>query len=768
MRCLVLFLLALLPAFASAQSHTLTGTVSSANAQPVEAGDALLLRAADSSLVKYAPIVNGSFRFEAVSAGHYLLRLSCAGFVEQVSPLVLNADLGLTFRLERQVAELQGVTVNSTRRTISARNGNSRIHVEGSPLAGQPDPLSLLGKLPSLQVGADGESISVVGRGTPLLYVDNRRISTDDLRAIAVSEIKTIDIIKNPPARYEAEGRTVILITLRHARKDEQRLDLSETAVLRHYFTNRFSASAMHKRKALELKAGFQYNGIHNWERNAYDFSIAPEGLAAGYDVTCSTRRAQVVGTGGLYLSGKGDDYFSAGFTLRSQHERYPISTASYQRRAGVESWVFTDNRNRQQRLFATTNLNWSKALPRKGGRLFLGAQYAAYARSQHSDIYNAAGGPYRLDQERDQDGRIAVFTARADWERSLGKDWKLEGGALYTAPHTVNGTVMKTAASAAAERYRYREADAALYGQVSGTTGKTTLSAGLRVEGSDLRGAYDGAGPLVQKRQVQFFPKASGTFPLDSSKALTLAYARSIQRPDYASISGVVQYLNPWFDWASNVNIGPTMTHELSAQLQYGDLGAKLAWYQNLGPVYADFLYDPAATHLRRMDVNYDRESGFTLTLDAPFRKGIWSSANTLIAGVNTVRDRAAAAQGTTPFLYFYSMQQLKLPGAFVLSVTGSGVTARKEGVYARNGSVSVDTSLSKTILKKLALTLTANNIFDSLKWEERFLVNDIAAAGTFYTKPDFALSLRWSVGGLSEAKFRNREVDDNAGRIR
>lgn len=767
---MVRLLLLLLPAFvfgsASAQSlHTLSGTLEGG----AETGDALLLRAADSALVKYAPVTAGAFRFEAVPAGTYLLRLSCSGFAELSTPLQLDADRALSLRLERRATDLQGVTVTGSRRTLVSRNGNTHVNVEGSPLAGQPDPLALLGKLPAIQVAPDGSTLSVVGRGAPLLYLDGRRITPEDLRAIAVQEIRSIDIVNNPSARYEAEGRTVILITLRHARKDERRLDLSETALLRKYYTNRLAANALRKHNAVEWKAGLQYNEIHNWEGNAYDFTIPASGRAAGYDVTSHTRRTQVIATGGFYRAGKGDDYLSAGLTLRGQGERYPISTVSYLQPAAQGAHVVTDNRNRQHRFFATANLNWSKKLPGAAGRLFLGAQQTHFTHRQHSDIFDAVdGAPLQLNLLRDQRGDIGVTTARADWERTLPGEGKLEAGLLYSTPHSVNGTDTYGASAPVSQEYHYRESDAAAYVQASGKKGKNELSAGLRAEATTVRGAFAGADPLLERRQLQLFPKASLSRPLDSTKTVTLSYARSIQRPDYASISGVVQYINPWFDWVSNVSIGPTVTQEVSAQLQYKTWSAKLAWYRNDGPVYSSFDWDALSEHLRRQDVNFDREWGGTLTLDLPFQKGRWSASNSVIAGINTVRDRRAAAQGSTPYVYAYSQQQFKLPGGYVWLLTGTALTARREGVFERNGNLSLDTSLSKTFRNKVAVTLSANNVFNSLHWTESFAVGDVAATGTFYTKPDFALSLRWSVGGVANTRFRNREVDENAGRVR
>ncbi|MEG2101932.1 MAG: hypothetical protein RRY99_10535, partial [Flavobacterium sp.] len=66
----------------------------------------------------------------------------------------------------------------------------------------------MLAKLPTVLVSSDKESITVVGKGNPLIYIDNQKEGMNDLNALASADIKTIEIIQNPSAKYEEEGRS--------------------------------------------------------------------------------------------------------------------------------------------------------------------------------------------------------------------------------------------------------------------------------------------------------------------------------------------------------------------------------------------------------------------------------------------------------------------------------------------------------------------------------------------------------------------------------
>lgn len=95
----------------------------------------------------------------------------------------------------------------------------------------------------------DKENITVAGKGSPLIYIDNQKAGMNDLNALASADIKTIEIIQNPSAKYEVEGRAVILITRKFSKKDSFRTDISETAFFKKQFNNYFGFNSSFKKK---------------------------------------------------------------------------------------------------------------------------------------------------------------------------------------------------------------------------------------------------------------------------------------------------------------------------------------------------------------------------------------------------------------------------------------------------------------------------------------------------------------------------------------
>jgi len=755
---------------AFAQQATVSGTVTTPEGKAVSGGDVFLLKAADSSLVKYAPVKDGAFALDAVPAGQYLLKISSLGFVEYRQAVVLDANKTMAINLQQQNALMAGVTVKATRKTFSSSNGNMKVNIEGSPFATVSSATELLGKLPKLQVDPTGESLTMLGKGEPLIYIDNQRSAMTDMAALPVGDIKSIELISNPPARYEAQGRAVILITRKTNRHEGWKSDVSETVTYREYANNRLSVGSNYKKKQLELKSNFQYNQLKVWESNAFDFAIPSAAVRTNYDVTAVTTRPQFIFGEGIFYQLTPRSYVSANTTARVQQETYPITTASYLKNGSVEDYVNTDNRNDQRRLFTTSNINYSHDLQPVNSQLFMGAQYSTYRRRTHSHIYNSYNSdPAELSQDRYQDNRIRSLSAKADFAKQFKQGFKWESGLQYTAIRSASllSLANYNPVSGGVSDYRYKEDNGAAYTQVSGTIRKVDIAAGLRVEQVAVQSGPVNSPLLVNSRKTQLFPRLSINIPVDSLQSINLAYAKTISRPDVSSVSNQTTYINPFFEWSSNVNLQPTMMQEVSANYQYKDYSLQLSVYKSAGPVYADFEYDPVLVSLRRRDRNYEVEQGMSLTLNVPFTYKIWRSTNVLMGYLMKIKDPAAAQIASKPGGYLYSNNQFGLPKGFALVVSGWAYARSREGVFVRKGIYTVDTTVTKKFSDKLSCSISANNLFNSSSPMEQFTISDIVSNGRYLNARDFSVGIKYSFGKLKEAGFKNKDVDENMKRL-
>lgn len=93
--------------------------------------------------------------------------------------------------------------------------GNALVSINpGTPLAELGNALDVLAQLPMIKVTDD--IVSVNGKGTPLIYIDNRPMSDSfDLRSLRSRNIRRVELILNPGAEYEGATGAVLKITTR-------------------------------------------------------------------------------------------------------------------------------------------------------------------------------------------------------------------------------------------------------------------------------------------------------------------------------------------------------------------------------------------------------------------------------------------------------------------------------------------------------------------------------------------------------------------------
>ncbi|TYA71888.1 outer membrane beta-barrel protein [Seonamhaeicola marinus] len=158
---------------------------------------------------------SGVFSFESLKTNTYKIKISYLGFqtFEKEIELIGNIDLG-TLLLRENAEALEGVTVVAKRPTVKRLVDRLVFNVENSTLSNN-NVLDVLKHTPGVLVH-DG-SITVKN-SAPTVYINDRRVhlSADEvlqlLESTPAENIKSIEVITNPPAKYEAEGGAVLNI----------------------------------------------------------------------------------------------------------------------------------------------------------------------------------------------------------------------------------------------------------------------------------------------------------------------------------------------------------------------------------------------------------------------------------------------------------------------------------------------------------------------------------------------------------------------------
>jgi len=189
------------------------GVIVDQDGNPIEFVNVQLLSATDSTYIQGATSdEEGRFHITTPETGG-ILRLTCIGYETRYAN-VSNVQSGKIV-LRDDAHLLSEVTVKGqlpkTRLT-----GNSMITtIEGTVLGQSGSAKEMLGKVPGIV--KKGDDLEVLGRGTPIYYINGRKVQDlDELKRLRSEEVMNVEVITNPGAQYDATITSVVRIkTLR-------------------------------------------------------------------------------------------------------------------------------------------------------------------------------------------------------------------------------------------------------------------------------------------------------------------------------------------------------------------------------------------------------------------------------------------------------------------------------------------------------------------------------------------------------------------------
>ncbi|SNA79132.1 outer membrane beta-barrel family protein [Flavobacterium psychrophilum] len=665
--------------------------------------------------------------------------------------------------------KLEEVIIKTEKKVFTNKNGNLKVDVANSILKSVPNTIDLVSKLPNVIIDANKETINIIGKGNPLLYIDNQKVSINDLNALSVDEIKSIEIINNPSAKYEAEGRVVILIARKLSKKEGFKIDLTETASVKKRFNNYVGVNASIKKKKLEIKANFNYNQLTIWEGHDIKYEIPEENIISNYDVEAYTKRPQFIFGSGLFYKINEDDYFSMSGNARVQKDIFGINTKTFNKQNTIENNILTRSNNDNNRVYINSFANYAKKIKSINTQFFSGFQFSNFNQKMVTLVENSYNNiSFEQAQNRNQQFNVSVISGRTDLEKTFKNEIKLEIGGLFLSANAKTNSDISDLKnlSSMISKYNFKEQNISGYSQVSGKIKKVQYSAGFRIENTNIIGKYTNEIlPLIKKEYTNFFPKVQLDIPLDSSKTITLNYAKSITRPNYSATNQGSTYINPYFIYGSNINLDPTINDEIAANFQYNDKSIRLRYYKNSNPVYGDFKYDNFQNILTFSEKNFDKEMGLEIDFTIPFTYKFWTVNNSLSFILNKIEDKLALQKESKPYMYYYSNHVFKLPKEYTISTTVWGLTTQHEGVFERKQpNFLIDLAISKKILKQWDCTLSFNDIFKNFVYKENFTVNKVSSKSHYLSDThEISLAIRYSFGKIKDSEFKEKSINEN-----
>ncbi len=788
----------------------------------VEFASITLLKAKDSTLVKGAlSDQNGSFEFEKIPLGDYLVNISQMGYKKFYTPkFSLDSD-NPTVKLSNLVLsedskQLSEVQVVAKKPFIEQQLDKTVVNVENSIVSAGSTALEVLEKSPGITVDKDG-NISLKGKQNVMVMMDGKPtyMSAGDLanllRNMQSSSLDKIEIMTNPPAKYDAAGNAGV-INIKTKKNQNMGLNGSATVGFGYGFYKSLpkengSLNLNYRQGKLNLFGNFSGNNRKNFQINDIRRKFVENGKTlSGFDQIANSDKQN-----SSFSYKIGADYFidsknTIGILVNGMNGSYKElldNQAVIKNSIGaMDSTSITKGNINNTWGNYSTNVNFKHVIDSTGREWTIDADYARYNtnnnmeyRTSKYDLSNI------LRQTRNEDGmtvsKIDIYALKADLTFPINKTSKFEAGLKSSYVNSNNDMRFEfltgdlqthTVDPTRTRDFLYRENINAGYLNYSKTIKKLSIQLGLRVENTIGKGTLLGK-ELLDRNYTNAFPSVFLRQKLSEKHQVGVSYSRRIDRPSYEDLNPFLYFLDPYTFQQGNELLLPQFTDAVELSHTFMDAVTTTINFSKTNGVMTEVLQQNNAlklTYVTRINIGYVENMGISFSVPVPITK--WWFSNTYFNLYNNhyvgdIPKTTIDAQGISNTIYqpldaratTYQLNmthQFTLPKKFSLELSGFYQSPFIEGQLVGKPMGQVSFGIQKKVLKdKATIKLNVNDIFWTNQFRGTFAFNDIDVqiANKWESRTArMTFTYRFGNNKVASARQRQTGLEDEKGRVK
>lgn len=256
--------------------HHLTGTIIDDQGHPVAYANIAVLNPADSTLIGGGVSNESGYFAIPYEQPVVLARISYVGY-KTVYRLCSQPKAG-TIRMRPDNYVIQGVVVQGERPKVQLQGNSLVMNVEGTVMERLGTAEDVLSRVPT--ISKKGDSYEILGKGAPLIYLNNRKLTNlNELSNIQSDNIKNVEVIQNPGARYDASVQAVIVIHTKRAQGEGLGVELTSWSRKNHGYINNERVNMTYRKGGLELFANLFGAYNKRWNSGGFEQTVFADTL---------------------------------------------------------------------------------------------------------------------------------------------------------------------------------------------------------------------------------------------------------------------------------------------------------------------------------------------------------------------------------------------------------------------------------------------------------------------------------------------------------
>lgn len=713
-------------------AQTITGTTTDETNQPIEFVNVALYSLPDTLLITGTTTdLKGDFTMDIppLEKKDILLRASFIGYMTYEQKIEIpKISSSISVVLQEESVGLNEVSIIAKRPVISIKDGILTTTVANTLLSNEHSISDVLSKIPGL-INNRG-SIEVFGSGAPVMYINNRKVQNkSDLAQLDVKDIKNIELITNPGARYDADVKAVIKIyTLKRddglsvqigvgATQSEKfshnqniRLGYKNkrlTSSLYYSFYDYSNKSFQHLIKEIEVDTLWQYETnreslptqkIQNYRLNFdYEFSL---NHIAGLQVN-GTHRVS-------------DDFSEEHNIVKADNN--PFKSFDLTSRLKMT----TDN----PQINAFYNAIWNKRL-----NSALNLDYVYYKDNQNQYIDEKSSDNSVKTQTRSESNyKIVAAKYLLDYELSLKSS--LIGGIEYNLIDGTGNLISKSALLNSLD-YKSKEKRYSSFIDYNYKKEKLSLNGGIRYEHVD-NSYIDliNSENNLRKSYNNLFPSLRISYK-NNSVTNSLSFSVKTQRPSLSSLNGRTYYQNRFMYQQGNPQLIPQTSYVLQWLFGYKFINFNTSYTHTNNYITQTFVESPEnSSVIVSTWENFDNAKFLKANLNLRHSFNIWNPS--LSVGIIKPFFSSEYKGETITYnklnYYVLSNNYFKLPKGYTLSVDYYFNNGGNQRIFMFEPFQFLNLGLQKSFLNdKLSVNIKANDILRTMNYKETARINNL-----------------------------------------
>lgn len=584
----------------SQKTPSISGILKDDNTKPLSGVSVSLYRAKDTVLLKGAITDKaGQYVFEGVKEGAYFIGTFVVGHKKIMKPVEVAAgqDVQLNLVLEPEVRGLKEVVVTAKKPLFEQKPDKLVVNVDASPTNAGSTALDILEKSPGVSVDKDG-NISLKGKAGVQVYIDGKPayLSGADLanylKNMQGAQLEQIEIMTNPPAKYDAAGNSGI-INIRTKKTKQFGYNISVTAGVTQgvYPRNNQSVNFNFRKNKINL-----FGNLNRSERNSFNqMSIQrrfmepnTKQVVSNFEQISLMRNWNSSNSAKLGLDYNFTKKTSVGMVLNGFYNPGVFRNASdidiFDASHELQSKTMASSIARNTWKNASANVNFRHQFDSTGKELTADVDYIQYNSSNKQRVENAyfdANGNPVLTPDvllGNLPQNIKIYSAKADYVHPLKKGAKIEAGLKTSFVRTdndatydslINGNLVRDYGRS--NHFVYDEnINAAYVSYTRPISKKLSGQFGLRLENTEANGNQKTTGETFKLSYTQLFPTLFLQYTASEKNSWSVNYGRRIRRPDYESLNPFVEFLDRYTYEQGNPYLRPQFSHNVELTHTY------------------------------------------------------------------------------------------------------------------------------------------------------------------------------------------------------